>query len=48
MVLTVAPYLDTLLSRNDKYFEVIVNFWNFFVCGQTTGGLGLKSVAVAS
>lgn len=48
MVLTVAPYLDTLLSRNDKYFEVIVNFWNFFVCGQTAGGLGLKLVEVAS
>ena len=48
MVLTVAPYLNTLLSKSDKYFEVIVNFWFFFVCGETTGSLGLKFVEVAT
>ena len=48
MVLTVAPYLNTLLSKSDKYFEVIVNLWYFYVFGETTGSLGLKLVEVAT
>ena len=42
MVLTVAPYLDTLLSRNDKYFEVIVSL-EFFVCVDRINKLSVLS-----